>query len=266
MTLDGIVEKEMKKLKETRKKLGIKQAVYISDVHVPFEDKKANKALELFLKEQQPEYLIYGGDIVDFYSVSRFDKDPERKFNLQDEITQGQLYLTRMNAASPDSKKYFLEGNHENRIVKYLTRNPELAGLNVLSLDSLLGLSRRGIDFVPYDKGLVLHNFLFKHGTRANLHSAKAELEMENYSGMSGHIHRVQRYSKTDRHGTHTWHTVGHLSDITQIDYFNQHVPNWQVGFGVVEFYTKQNLYDAQQIIINNGKFLYRGRVYGSRK
>lgn len=266
MTLD---EQVNRMIKEERKKAGVKQAIYISDVHVPFHDKKANNAVKQFLEEQQPDYLIYGGDIVDFYSVSRFDKDPERKFTIQDEITQGIIYLNTMNEASPESKKYFLEGNHENRMRKYLARNPELAGLDALSIESLLNLKQLGINYVPYDKGLILHDFLFKHGTRANMHAAKAELDLENISGMSGHVHRIQKYSKADRHGRHTWHTVGHLADEEQIDYFNQQVPNWQQGFGIVEFNPRNQTYEATQVSITNGNFQYQGKVYkgkGRRK
>lgn len=263
MTLD---EQVTAMIREERKERGLKQAIYISDVHVPFHDKKANNAVKEFIREQQPDYLIYGGDIVDFYSVSRFDKDPERKFGLQDELTQGIIYMTGMNEAAGDAKKYFLEGNHENRIRKYLSKNPELAGLDALSVEALLNLKQLGISFVPYDKGLLLHDFLFKHGTRVNMHTAKAEVDLENISGMSGHIHRIQTYGKTDRHGHHVWHTVGHLSDVEQVDYMNQQVPNWQQGFGVVEFNSRNNTYEATQVEVRNGKFQFQGKVYKGKR
>jgi predicted MPP superfamily phosphohydrolase len=249
-------------IKEKRKENRVKQIVYLSDIHVPFHDKKASKSIRLFLQEQQPDYLVYGGDVVDFYSVSRFDKDPARKFNIQDELTQGIIYMRTMNEAAGDAKKYFLEGNHENRIRKYLMRHPELAGLESLTVQNLLHLRQLGISYVPYDKGKMLHGFLFKHGTKASTYTARHELDMENVSGMSGHIHRIQKHSKTDRTGQHVWYTVGHLADAEQIDYFDQQVPNWQQGFGVVEINTRNKTYEAHQVVINNGKFQFQGKVY----
>lgn len=249
-----------------RKALGVKQAVYVSDIHVPYHDKNDAKTLRHFLKQQQPDYLIFGGDIVDFYSVSRFDKDPERRFDLQDEVTQGIIYMQSMlSAAGPQAKGYFLEGNHENRMMKYLRRNPEIASLNALTIPSLMNLKQLGLHFTPYDKGLVKHGFLFKHGTRANMHTAKAEVDLENISGMSGHIHRVQQFSKTDRNGQHVWHTVGHMSDDSEIDYMNNQVPNWQHGFGVVEWKLKQGTRQVYQPVLQDSKFQFDGLLYTPR-
>lgn len=256
------LEGRIEMIREGRKKLGLKQVVYLSDIHVPFHDKKAVKSIEGFLHEQQPDVLVYGGDIVDFYAVSKFDKNPERVLDLQQEVIEGVSLMSALKKAAGNPKTMFLEGNHEFRMMKYLMRHPELASLDALRVPNLLRLDRLDIGYVPYDKGWVFNDFLFKHGTKASLYAARHEADLENISGMSGHIHRIQRHGKTDRQGIHTWHTVGHLSDPEQIDYVTQQVPNWQQGFGVVEMNSRNKTFEVYQPVINKGKFQFQGKVY----
>jgi len=252
-------------LKE-RKKKGIKQVVFLSDVHTPFEDKNARKSVRHFLMEQQPDHVVFGGDIIDFYSVSKFDKDPSRKFDLQDELLSGRMYLSAMKeAAGPQAKLHFLEGNHENRLVKYLMRHPELAGLEELKTPNLLHLPDMGISYTPYDKGLELYDVLYKHGTRANMHGAKAELDLENMTGVSGHLHRIMAFGKTDRNGPHMWYTSGCLLDIDQVDYITNQVPNWQNGFTVVETNTRSGLNEVSQPVMDKGKSMFQGNMYNTK-
>lgn len=250
-------------IKKERKKQGIKQVVYIPDTHHPYHDKRAIKALENFVKEQEPDVVIFGGDNVDFYSISSFDKDPERIYGLQEELISAISFMSKIKKlAGKDTDLHFLEGNHEFRMAKYLMRHPELASLDALRVPELLRLGQMGISYTPYDKGLMIDGFLFKHGTRANMYAAKSEVELEGVSGMSGHVHRIMRHSKTDRHGSHTWHTTGHLSDPAQIEYMKQQTPNWQQGFGVVEFNKRNGTHEVYQPVIKDGKFMFQGKIY----
>ena len=65
------------------------RTVIANDFHGQFRDKKTCGMLFNFIKREKPDRIILNGDIVDFYSISRFDKDPSRKEDLQDELNDG---------------------------------------------------------------------------------------------------------------------------------------------------------------------------------
>ena len=58
----------------------------VNDVHVPYHDKVAISLACKVLAWWKPEVLIYNGDLLDFYDLSRYDKNPGRQYRLQDEI------------------------------------------------------------------------------------------------------------------------------------------------------------------------------------
>ena len=60
--------------------------VVLNDLHGQFIDKVAFALALGFIKRQQPDNVVLNGDIVDFYKISNFDKDPLRLESLQDEL------------------------------------------------------------------------------------------------------------------------------------------------------------------------------------
>ena len=58
----------------------------LNDSHNPFQDQRALREVELFLKELQPDMVIYAGDMSDFYALSKFDKNPARADKLQEDL------------------------------------------------------------------------------------------------------------------------------------------------------------------------------------
>jgi UDP-2,3-diacylglucosamine pyrophosphatase LpxH len=60
-----------------KKKAHIK-TVFISDIHIPYEDKKAlNMAMEIIkdLNLKYSDNIIIGGDLLDYYPLSTFSPD-----------------------------------------------------------------------------------------------------------------------------------------------------------------------------------------------
>ena len=67
----------------------------MSDVHVPFHSIEAvTAALELGVMEQV-DCIFLGGDFMDFYSISSYEKDP-RKRSFMEEIKTGKEMLKRI--------------------------------------------------------------------------------------------------------------------------------------------------------------------------
>ncbi len=91
-----------------------------SDSHFPFHDPEVLSIVQAIAEDMQPDFLVHKGDLLDARELSRFDKDPNRKESLQDEIDQARAHLATMRLASPNSTFVLLEGNHEDRLRRTL--------------------------------------------------------------------------------------------------------------------------------------------------
>ena len=207
---------------------------YIADLHIPYENKPAvRKALEEIAKER-PVKVVLGGDIVDFYAISHFRKDPARANQLQSELNQYHNFMKKLRTVHKGALIYII-GNHERRMEKYLMENPELYTLDVLKIENILGKDKYNM-FITYEH--QHHGFMFKHGTAVNQYNANKELVKYGVSGISGHKHNHNVASRTDRNGSHILISSPCLCDFTQADYV--HDPNWQTGFVKLIFKNKK--------------------------
>ena len=110
----------------------------IADTHCPYHDPRAIELACLLIQEFKPDELVHLADGQDFYSVSSFDRDPERVIRLQDELDQGYGVNAQLASAAPDTQRYYLEsGNHELRWIKYLHKHPEINGMRALEFANL---------------------------------------------------------------------------------------------------------------------------------
>ena len=56
---------------------------------------------------------------MDFYGISTYEKDP-RKRSFSGELEIGRQILARLRDAFPHQRFYFMVGNHEERLERYL--------------------------------------------------------------------------------------------------------------------------------------------------
>lgn len=234
-----------------------KRIVQLTDLHIPFHDRKTLEAVFKFLEDFKPEQIILTGDVLDFYKLSNFDKDPFRLTTIQDEIDTAYPILKRLTELC--SEVHFIRGNHEERLIRYLKRNPELASIKVLEIPKLLNLDTLGIHYHPYE--YLYNGFRFTHGEFVRPDSgasAKAEALKYGSNTSSGHTHRFGSFYKSDARGTIGAFEMGCLCDLNP-EYING-VPNWVQGFGVFHF--DDNRFFCQQIPIIKHEFIYGNKRY----
>lgn len=253
MSLENKVKVEMKKIEKT---------LIIPDMHCPYEDYRALHGVYQFIKEYKPDRIIQLGDMVDFYALSRFSKDPDRLTGLQGEIDVARYHLEQIRKVHK-GELVVLEGNHEARLQKYLMNNPEFSSIRAVNkVEKLLGMD----DFdVKYRKNYTMSGFLWKHGhlvRKNSAYTARGEFEAEGTSGGSGHTHRMGSHYKTNRSGAHAWFEFGHICDPSKAEYMEGKVPDWQAGFGIFEIDKSRKLWSVQQHVITNNSFIADGKVY----
>ena len=241
-----------------------RKVLFVSDVHAPYEDKKAVKALITFAKWWEPNMVVYIGDLVDFYAVSSFVKDPTRMLELQGEIDAANDVLKAIHAAAPKADHHFLRGNHEHRLQKFLwTRAAELSGLQGLQVQNLLALNELGIKY--HEEGrMKFRNMVLKHGDIVRKfagYTAKGELDSTGISGVSGHTHRMGTYYQSTEGGDFTWAEIGCLCDLHP-EYMEGKTPNWQQGFGIGYYKEGSRRFHIDTIPIIKGRAMYNGREF----
>jgi len=237
------------------------------DYHIPFMDKNAYRIMTNFAQDYKPDVFIINGDFLDMYSISTFDKNPERKISVPEEIRQGKEVLTELRKnLGKKCKIYFLEGNHENRLQRYLWRNPELEGLEELKLDHLLHSKEKDINYIKVTRDYwkqdnghlkIGKNIVVMHGdnrlngastSKYSGYSVKNTMMNLQTNVIMGHIHRLALVYHTTPYGDMIGIEGGCLCQ-------QAGTANWQQGF-VTFRVSNGKLVNPQLYNINNGKLI----------
>lgn len=134
---------------EVKFEKNIKVAV-IADLHIPFHDQNALQLAKNILKDVKPDITVLNGDVIDFFAISRFSKDPRRKLELGKEIREARSLLNKL-FAEIQTRWIYIEGNHENRLRLFIwNRASELVGLEELELENLLRLKEHNVLYLRH--------------------------------------------------------------------------------------------------------------------
>lgn len=233
----------------------------LNDWHIPYHDRRALNVAFNFVEETQPEKIVVD-EVVDFYALSKFSKDPRRRLQLQQELDEAQEWLWKLRKRFPNSEIVMVESNHDKRLVKYLSSQAqELAYLRCLNFSHLLGLDGMRID---YSSHFIFKKVLFKHGEiirKDSAMTAKAEFVKEGMAGASGHSHRAGVFYQTVRGGKYSWVECGCLCNLKP-DYV-EGTANWQQGIGLFTFDDDSDLYDPKVFTINKYKVIWGNKTIG---
>jgi len=241
----------------------------LNDTQIPFQDDLTLGAVEKFLGDFMPDLEVYNGDIIDFYSISDFNKNPSRAFQLQNELDQTYAWLFNRAERNPSARRILIEGNHEDRLRRWLWKHgPELSSLRSLAPEALLGLEELAIERVNYRSVVDLLGFRVEHGYKTSGSTAyptnvsRWMAIATGSSGLCGHTHRFSIYSWADSRGTHSYIENGCLCRLS-LEYAP--FPNWQQAFtfgivqnGMLHVFPTQ-IY--QTGFVANGEFYPRKRI-----
>ncbi|MET8684818.1 metallophosphoesterase [Streptomyces sp. NPDC004732] len=254
-----------------------KRVVVISDTQLPYHDPRALKNVISFVGDYQPDAVYQIGDLVDYPTPSRWNKNTRGEF--EQRVVEDSEY-TKRNFLAPLRKVYdgplgVLEGNHDLRPRQYLAENaPALAEFSdAFHFKSLLDFDGFGVDLTPsfHKVGpdtVLIHGHEIKGmsniaGTTAYNHARKAGANV-----VMGHTHRlgIRRETAGNVHtgSTMRWgFEVGALMDPKKAQYLGVGgVCNWQMGFGLLYC----GKYDVSPVAVDvrrDGSFVVEGERYG---
>jgi predicted phosphodiesterase len=252
----------------------MKRIVIIPDTQLPYDDRKALKAIIRYIGDTQPDEVIHIGDVMDYPQPSRWNKDTAGEF-------QGSVFRD-----SEDAKRRLLEplravydgpigvheGNHDERPRTYLAKYaPALAESKAFNVETLLDFDRFGVRLLPEFYN-VAPGWVTTHGHKGGIsmsrfagHTALGAATKFQKSVVMGHTHRMGLTSHSFGFGGVVRKTVhgfevGHLMDMKQAQYLKGAAGNWQKGFGLLTVdggHVKPEL-----VLIDKGRFTVDGNVW----
>lgn len=237
---------------------------FVSDVHIPYENKVAVRLMLDFLGDYQPDLVILGGDIFDMYMVSDYERSPDRQKTMQDEFDEGRYFLNAIDELARGNV-VFMEGNHEARVTRTISKNPGLFKLRSLDLPRAMELPSSW-QYFPSQTHYRLGPMLALHGdvrgiSERTAHPARTMFQRLKRSCIAGHHHRFGAHYDTDYDGTmRGGFANGHLSDLNQVRYVKN--PDWQEGFSTIQLSADARVFAVQQRLIVNGRLIVEGKEY----
>ena len=179
----------------------------LSDIHVPYHNITALTAALKYGLEHEVNTILLNGDIIDFYAISRFEKDP-RKRNFGHEVLMTRQFLETLRKLFPNAAIYYKCGNHDVRYDHYIMRNaPDLLGMDEFSFESLMHLDKLDITFIP-DKQIIhagkltiLHGHELGASVFSPVNIARGLFLRAKDSALCGHHHQASEHSEPNING-----------------------------------------------------------------
>jgi predicted phosphodiesterase len=247
----------------------IKSAIILPDVHLTESLPEDYLPVRKFIQSFKPDKVVILGDFMDVASLSAWDRDKKRlmegrRFKKEVDTCNNELdYLQR---CAKDKKQgvIYLEGNHEDRVNRYLDSNPEMEGL--IELPNVLRLKERGIQWYPYtkqsQKTLKLGEMYFIHGLYTNQYSAAKHLQKLGCNVTYGHQHGTQTYMQNmAMQKPHIAYALGTLGDKAP-DYLRGKPGNWINQFAVFFWDTKTGQFNMYPVNVIKQSFVWGGKKY----
>jgi len=228
----------------------------LSDVHVPFHEIKPLEAAIQAGQVEKVDGIFLNGDFQDCASVSYW---PQRKRDFNAEVEQVVDMLDFLRQEFPKIPIVYKPGNHEYRLPRYyMSKAPELIDNPIASMETVLGLEERGIDFLDYFQKVMAGKLPILHGHEIRFISRQVNparglfLKAKTFAACS-HCHTASEHNAKDLHDKllTTW-SFACLCDLHP-DY-NPFGNDWGWGFGLVNIEKNGDFEVINRRVLSSGK------------
>jgi predicted phosphodiesterase len=242
-------------------KLVVKESrlAILSDVHFPYYHKVGLNATIAHFRKWKPDCIILNGDIIDCYSLSRFEKDP-RKRSFAYELDMLKSFFDQLKRLFPKSRIIFVQGNHEARYEKtILQRVPEFVDVELFNFDSVIQANKYGIDVLGGKRLIkagdlnIGHGHEMPSGFAAPVNAARGFFMKGKANFLGGHHHATSTHTESDINDkiTGAWST----GCLCELHPYYMPINKWNIGAATVEV-SKSGMFEVNNFKIINGKVL----------
>lgn len=235
-----------------------RKVLWLSDVHMPYHSIQALTVAIQKGIDDQVDTIFLGGDILDCYMLSRWEKDPKRR-KFHEELELCREFLTRLRQLFPKARIYYKEGNHEERYQIFLRQKaPELQLIEDFRLDILLRFGENRIEWIDEKRTVhlgklrMLHGHEFGKSVFSPVNPARGYYMKAKKSMIAGHNHQTSEHTEPSLDGDieTTWST-GCLCELHPA-----YMPlnKWNHGFARIDI-------DSEGDYSVNNYRIYSGRI-----
>ena len=241
------------------------KTLIFSDVHLEYKESIDPSYLTIrnVIAKEKFDQIIIAGDLFDFSYISRWTADSpgltEGK-RLHDDFELLESELKYMKKYCPNI--IYLEGNHEERLQKFILANPVLEGL--VSLESIC--SDNGVKYVKTVKQpmKIFTDLFVSHGLALNKYCAAQNVEKTGVSIITGHSHRTQSYTTSYLNKKAiTGYSIGCISSLNPNWVAGKRISGWAQSFGIL--YGDSHMWDFSLIMVKKHKCIVGGKLYGPK-
>ena len=181
-------------------KEGNKNILVIADFHMPYYSRDAVELALEYAKKHDIDTILILGDLLDFYSISRFLVNPLQR-DLAMELNSAKDFLLELRREFPSSDIYYKLGNHEFWWERYLWTNaPLLIGVREFELKNVLELDKLDIVVIPDKSDIrITENLSAIHGHEimggSTINPAHALYRKFKENVLCGHFHKPSHFS-----------------------------------------------------------------------
>lgn len=266
---------------KAKRSKGTRLGFLFSDFHTPFHDPKAVAAFLNLLRDVQPQFGVFAGDVADVPAPSRHRRNPAWHCAPKESFGSAfrdVLYPTRV--ILPDAEIDVLTGNHDATRIRnwLLEREPDLLDLcdpsdpdevpffSPRKLMGLDGLHMRAIDpHGEYADGKVIlcRDLAVIHGEATGKDPGAANLDQYGHDVVFGHTHRktLTYATRRDFDGYRVHRALG-LGCMCLIEgglgYYRGAESKWQQGGAMVQLYA-DGTFDLEHVDFIDGTLRWRG-------
>lgn len=236
-------------------------------VHAPFVNLPFWKAMLKMAKENKDNIkgLILAGDFLDLHSLSSYDRGKLaiKGINLGMEYKESIKYLKSiLNVLHDNIYKGWLDGNHENRMNKYMAEidNSKL-GNALPSPEVAMKLDKLGFEVFNNWKEdeIQLGNLSVIHGEICTIYPCKKYIDTFKRNFLFFHTHRTSMH----REGEYVAYNAGSMADFSSpvFNYATKAMKQtWTNSFAVATLYKNNTTVDIP--VWNKDYFTFGGKIY----
>jgi predicted phosphodiesterase len=217
----------------------VTRLLILSDIHIPYHNVNAITLALQYGKDRNVNGIMLNGDILDFYGLSTFEKDP-RKRRFSAELEMGREFLKILRKEFDGVPIYYKLGNHEERYERYLRiKAPELLDVPEFRMDVLLKFGEIGVELID-DKRIIkfgnlniMHGHEFGKSVFSPVNPARGLYMRGKENCIAGHNHQTSSHVEPSMNGhvINTWST-GCLCELHPT---YMPINKWNLGFAYAE-------------------------------
>jgi predicted phosphodiesterase len=191
------------------------------DIHIPYHALTPLKIALEYGYKHGVDCIFLGGDVVDHYALSFWEKDPRKRF-LKEELETTLNVLGVIRDAFPGAKIIWLKGNHEERYDRIMrVQAPIFLGIKNFDFSNVYELDRLDIELVE-NKRIVkigdlncVHGHEFGRSISSPVNPARGLFLRGKEISTAGHWHQTSHHSEKSMTGyiTSCW-SSGCLCDL----------------------------------------------------